>query len=202
MSQHSDGTEGADGGEAQCENCGAVFDDERGLKVHVGRWCTAEADGTVVPSKVAVEDIEETVFGKTEDELKQTLKSLDFSGKDSDTLQTKTAKAVLKEKGGGSDHYSTVFSTCAEDDCEWGCNGFEADHCVKHQPDDPEGSSADEDTSSDTSTESGSESTENTSTDTSVEVDGVETAKKIAQLREEVGLDWDEAAEAVEVLFG
>lgn len=178
-----------DEAEHRCERCGATFDTEHGLKVHVSRWCVADADNTLSASDLGMTEIAGAISEASEESLKATLEVYDFEGKEGDSLETKTAKAVLTEKGGGSDQYRDLFGTCPEQDCNWGKNGFEASHCVRHQSETDDGGSEKE------------ESSDSTESEETVADDDGERATYVAQLVEK-GLSVTDAEKAAEVRFG
>lgn len=167
--------------EFNCEQCGESFASPQALGGHLSSH--SKGEGQPTPSEV--EDFS--------DEASQSIiDRLDFSPKESDSLQTAAAKALIDE--GDTEGFVEAFGECGHQDCDWGANGFDADHCVKHQ------SETDEKDSNDGSKET--EPQQETVQETAPEpnTDEEQRAAYVAALMKQ-GLSPEEAESAAKVRF-
>lgn len=125
--------------ESRCDEAQSISQPgPRAMHVKHCDECGREADGKVIlPDDLEAHEIAHVTGNMCEADHKATREANDFKPKEADSDRTATAKALISAKGGGKDRYTEVFGQCATDECDYGANGFEADHCTRsdHSPD-------------------------------------------------------------------
>lgn len=135
MSEKDTAPSGGNGGEERCSKCGELFD-TRGIKQHV-----AACDGVQSESSDESEDSE----ARNQDEPPAEFFTEEFWEKNASWFLTSkgqepredepahssAARQALKSLSAGADEWTEMFGTCANPDCNRGCNGFHTDYCGK-----------------------------------------------------------------------
>lgn len=167
----------------KCSVCGESFASPQALGGHLSSHSKDEGEPT--PSEVS----------DFSDEASQSIiDRLDFSPKETDSLQTAAAKALIDE--GDTEGFVEAFGECDHQDCSWGSNGFDADYCIKHQDGSP-----DEEDSNDGSNESETHEEPDQETSPDPNTDEEQRAAYVAALMKQ-GLSPEEAEKAAKARFG
>lgn len=127
-------------GALACKHCGRTFGNA-GAKATHEQACEGDggsdpkmAEGdAIMPADVELRDLRHVSANMREADLRKSLKALDFTPADGDSLRTAFAKAHVDAKGGGKSRYVGAFGKCDADGCEYGRNGYEATHCKRHE---------------------------------------------------------------------